>query len=218
MRDRRTPRPVERRRVDLEARAERRAERRAALLDAALTAVRRDGPGVSMDAIAAQAGITKPILYKHFGDRDGLVAALADQFADQLTTELGAALADTEIGDRELLRRTLDTFLGFIERDPQLYAFLVGSALSTTTGEQIAGLIPRISKLVAMVIGERLRAVGADSAVAEPWAYALVGMGHFAGHWWLDRGTLPRQFMVDALTQLAWSGMSSAEPSERTDN
>ena len=69
-----------------------RPDRRPVLLEAAATAIRRHGPGASMTQIAAQAGVTKPILYRHFRDRDGLVHALAERFAGDLMGELQAAL------------------------------------------------------------------------------------------------------------------------------
>ena len=58
--------------------------RRRELLEAADRVVLRDGPGASMNAIAAEAGITKPILYRHFGDKGGLYAALAKRHTDAL--------------------------------------------------------------------------------------------------------------------------------------
>ena len=69
-----------------------RAARREALLDAADRIVRRDGPVASMATIAAEAGITKPILYRHFGDKSGLYAALADRYTGRLLDDLRAAL------------------------------------------------------------------------------------------------------------------------------
>ncbi|BFO19525.1 hypothetical protein SHKM778_59130 [Streptomyces sp. KM77-8] len=54
-------------RTDQQRSAER---RRRELLEAADRVVLRDGPGASMNAIAAEAGITKPILYRHFGDKE----------------------------------------------------------------------------------------------------------------------------------------------------
>ena len=54
--------------------------------------VLRDGPEASMNAIAAEAGITKPILYRHFGDKGGLYRALAKRHTDALLASLRAAL------------------------------------------------------------------------------------------------------------------------------
>src|SRR5687767_9352093 len=73
-------------------RAEARARKRERLLDAAVRAVRREGPNVSMDEIAAEAGVTKPIVYRAFGDREGLTKALADRFADELAASLQGAI------------------------------------------------------------------------------------------------------------------------------
>src|SRR5437763_1568648 len=81
-----------RHRVHTHDRSLRRAERRTELLEAAVRAIRRVGPTVSMDAIAAEAGVTKPIIYRHFGDRVGLASALAEQFGSQLVAELDHAL------------------------------------------------------------------------------------------------------------------------------
>lgn len=63
-------------------------QRRRELLEAADRVVLRDGPKASMNAIAAEAGITKPILYRHFGDKGGLYRALATRHTDGLLAAL----------------------------------------------------------------------------------------------------------------------------------
>src|ERR1044072_7569859 len=102
------------------ARAPRRAARREELLAGAIAVIRRDGPLASMDAIAAEAGVTKPIVYRHFGDRDGLTPAIAAHFAGALFDERRGALAGSAEPE-QILRATIDAYLGFIERDPQIY-------------------------------------------------------------------------------------------------
>ena len=67
-------------------------ERREELLDAAERAIRRAGPQASMDQLAGEAGITKPILYSHFGDRAGLAEALAERTSDMLIPTLSESL------------------------------------------------------------------------------------------------------------------------------
>src|SRR5687767_9777206 len=104
--------------------SEERQARRDALMDAAVEAIREHGPNASMEDLARAAGVTKPILYRHFGHRDGLTAALATRFADGLQSTLQAALvAGTE--PRETLEKTIDAYLEFVERDPAVYRFLV---------------------------------------------------------------------------------------------
>ena len=86
-----------------------REARREALLDAADRIVQRDGPAASMATIAAEAGITKPILYRHFGDKNGLYAALTDRHTERLLVALRAAL-EVPGTRRERVERTVDAY------------------------------------------------------------------------------------------------------------
>ena len=65
-----------------------RAARREQLLDAAIDLIRTAGPEVAMDEIAAACGITKPVLYSHFGDKAGLGDAMAERFSAVLLLSL----------------------------------------------------------------------------------------------------------------------------------
>src|SRR6266498_3874117 len=84
----------------------RRAEKKRELLDAAIRAIERDGPRVSMRAMAAEADVTKPILYRHFGAKGGLYQAIAERYATELLTQIRAALAQ-DLPSRDLLVATL---------------------------------------------------------------------------------------------------------------
>jgi AcrR family transcriptional regulator len=186
----------------------RRLARREELLDAAVEVIRRDGPAVSMEVIAAEAGVTKPIVYRHFGDRSGLVAALAKRFSDDLMGTLQSSLVrDAE--PRDLLVGTIDAYLAFVEREPNLYRFVVQHV--DGGAEEVTGFVRRVAQEVAVVLGERLRQVGYDSGAAEPWAYSLVGMVHLAGDWWVERGAMPRARLVEYLTTLVWDGMAGLD-------
>jgi AcrR family transcriptional regulator len=185
-----------------------RDERRAELLDAAERAIRRVGPGASMDEIAAEAGITKPILYAHFGDKAGLVQALAARVAAELNRTVGDAL--TSSGEpRAVVSSTIDAFCAFIESETELYRFLVQTARLDTNA---AGprLLTDIGSQIAVTLGGALRRAGADSGAAEPWAFAIVGMTFGGATWWLQRRTMARSDLVEYLTQLLWSGLSGS--------
>lgn len=109
--------------------------RRRELLEAADRVVLRDGPKASMNAIAAEAGITKPILYRHFGDKAGLYQALAVRHTDALLDSLRAAL-DAPAERRRRVEATLDTYLVAIEARPQVYRFLMHPAEDSHTAER----------------------------------------------------------------------------------
>jgi AcrR family transcriptional regulator len=189
----------------------RRAERREALLEAAIGAVRAHGPGVTMEQLAAAGGVTKPILYRHFGDREGLIAAIAERFSTELLAHVVTPLSATDAEPRQLLEATVDGYVAFVEREPSLYRFLVRQAAGRPDGhDRVGGLIDAIAKQVAVVIGEQLRALGADSGAAVPWAYGIIGFVHQASDWWLDDRTLPRTTLVTYLTSLLWDGLLGA--------
>ncbi|HVM09774.1 MAG TPA: TetR/AcrR family transcriptional regulator [Acidimicrobiales bacterium] len=194
--------------------ADRRNARREELLDAALIAIRRLGPSASMNELAAEAGVTKPILYRHFGDRDGLVAALAARFTADLMGELQAALAqsaDTTADPRSTVESTVDAFVRFLESDPDVYRLLVHRAVREQPGaaEALGGFLRQVGQAIALVLGEQLRAVGADSGGAEVLAHGIVGLVHSAGDWWLENPTMPRARLVAYVTDLLWGGLSS---------
>lgn len=213
LQDRRHPRP---RRLAADRLAHR-EERRAELLEGALAAIRRHGPGVSMTQIAAAAGVTKPILYRHVGGREEIVAALTERFVAELTQRLQGAIGDGAGDPRELLATGVDAYLELIERETDLYRFLLRHAGEVPGGaEVLSRVIRQIGQTTVGTIGERLRSAGGDSGAAEPWGYGIVGMVHAAGDWWLEHRTMPRERLVAYLVSLAWDGMAGAVRQEQS--
>ncbi|MER8197988.1 TetR family transcriptional regulator [Streptomyces microflavus] len=199
--------------------------RRRELLEAADRVVLRDGPQASMNAIAAEAGITKPILYRHFGDKGGLYRALAKRHTDALLSALRAAL-DAPAERRARVEATLDTYLAAIEARPQVYRFLMHPAdgadsaisaeasLSTEQGFDVgrhsAPLLRRLGEELGQVIAERVD-LGPDSELtARIWGHGIVGMMHAAGDWWLGDRPCTRERLVRSLADLLWGRLAEA--------
>jgi AcrR family transcriptional regulator len=192
------------------AQARARAQRRDDLLDASVALIRSDGPFVSMEQIAAACGVTKPILYRHFGDRDGIVMALAERFVARLEGLLAPALT-SDAPAEDLLRRTIDAYLRLVESDTNLYRFLSAHA-GADRRDLLAALV---AEGVSVALAQRLADAGEDPLRARPWAYGLVGMVHFAGDWWADDRTLTREGLVDQLMALAWNGLADLDLDRR---
>ncbi|KAF4410491.1 MULTISPECIES: TetR family transcriptional regulator [Streptomyces] len=199
------------------------ARRRKELLEAADRVVLRDGPGASMNAIAAEAGITKPILYRHFGDKGGLYRALAVRHTDGLLAGLRAAL-DAPANRRDRVERTLDTYLAAIEARPQVYRFLMHpgedsgqpeSEQGFDAGRQSAPLLRRMGEELAQVIAERVDLGTGGEELARVWGHGIVGMMHAAGDWWLRERPCPRETLVRHLADLLWGRLAAA--GDRTD-
>ncbi|MHC5258120.1 TetR family transcriptional regulator [Streptomyces sp. UC4497] len=199
-------------RADQQSAAER---RRRELLEAADRVVLRDGPGASMNAIAAEAGITKPILYRHFGDKGGLYAALATRHTDALLASLRAAL-DAPAERRERVEATLDTYLAAIEARPQVYRFLMHPSEGAPAesgfdiGRHSAPLLRRMGEELAEVIEERVDLGPGSQQLARVWGHGIVGMMHAAGDWWLGDRPCERAELVRALADLLWGRLAAA--------
>ncbi|MFJ9041747.1 TetR family transcriptional regulator [Streptomyces sp. NPDC102406] len=203
-------------RTDQRAEQQSAAERRRReLLEAADRVVLRDGPGASMNAIAAEAGITKPILYRHFGDKGGLYAALAKRHTDALLASLRAAL-DAPAERRERVEATLDTYLAAIEARPQVYRFLMHPADVSPAdpgfdvGRHSAPLLRRMGEELADVIEERVDLGPAGQQLARVWGHGIVGMMHAAGDWWLGERPCTRAELVQGLADLLWGRLAAA--------
>ncbi|WP_329321202.1 TetR family transcriptional regulator [Streptomyces sp. NBC_01262] len=190
--------------------------RRRELLEAADRVVLRDGPEASMNAIAAEAGITKPILYRHFGDKSGLYRALAERHTNALLSTLRAAV-DKPNDRRDRVEATLHAYLSAIEAAPQVYRFLMHPAEVAGDGEKgfdfgghSAPLLRRMGEELAQVIIERLD-LGPDSEVlARVWGHGIVGMMHAAGDWWLAERPTSRDELVRHLADLLWGRLAAA--------
>jgi AcrR family transcriptional regulator len=160
-----------------------------------------------MDAMAAEAGITKPILYRYFGDRDGLMTAVAGCFAGELVARL-ELIVDSAEPPAERVRKAIDCYVAFIEEDPALYGFFAHHA--SIGGPAVWSVVDRVAATLARTLGEELRATGVDSAPAETWAYGLVGMVHLAGAQWAARPTIPRHRLIEYLTELTRFGLEGS--------
>ncbi|MGD9526638.1 TetR family transcriptional regulator [Pseudonocardia sp.] len=189
-------------------REQRRAQRRAEMVRAAMDAVRAHGPGVSVAEIAAAAGITKPVLYRHFTDRADLQRAVGEQAAALLFTRIAPELL-LQRPPVEQIRAAVDAFLAGIEAEPELWRFVVHHPIEASMGEEIAEDVrQRIAAILASLIRERLGQTGRDASGAEAWAQGLVGMVQSAGDWWLERRTITRAALTDHLTALIWGGLA----------
>jgi AcrR family transcriptional regulator len=193
------------------------AARRDQLLAAAVAAIEAEGAQVTMTRMAAEAGVTKPVLYRYFGDRRGVYEAVAAVFAAGLLAELRGALAQGG-SPRRLLASALDTYLAYVERQPEVYRFLTRRLPAETASghETVIGFVHRIAADVAGVLSERLRAAKVDAVHADLLAFGITGMVQLAGERWQERATMRRDEVVHHLTDLLWNGLARVEGSGPT--
>lgn len=179
--------------------------RRAELADAAIRAIRAIGADASMSDIAAEAGISKPVLYHHFGDKAGLATAIGDRFLAELGTSLEIIFDGTD-DPRAAVAQAIDVFVTFAEREPALHRFLVEGSQGTGRG---AGELPVLPALAAQVAAFMVTGFGVQGSAAELEVRSIALMGAvFEGvGWWLDRRSPTREQLVATLADLVCNGL-----------
>jgi AcrR family transcriptional regulator len=194
-----------------------RAQRRAELVDATLAAVGKHGAGVGMEEIAAEAGTSKTVVYRHFADRAELHVAVCNRVASQLLPKLREAI-EGNARPREMVAAAIETYLAFLEADPELYRFVVHPP-QLDRPDPLTGLADLVGEQAAAAVSVALQQAGRDPAAAAPWGHGVVGLVRSAADWWLraERPML-RSELAAHLTELAWSGLSTIgnHPQEET--
>jgi AcrR family transcriptional regulator len=175
------------------------AERRALIVDGAGRLFGERGyEATRLDEIAAAAGVTKPILYRHFDSKRDLYLALLDRHRSDLSSFIPAMPAQGTAAER--LRALLDLWLSYVESHSYSWKMLfrdtgggpeVAARRREVHAEARAVLVEAIAALAQRPIPRRER---------EPLA-ELISMGMAAlVLWWIEDGTVSRAAVLDALT------------------
>ncbi|MWA11659.1 TetR/AcrR family transcriptional regulator [Streptomyces sp. BA2] len=190
------------------------AERREQLLDIGRTLFAAKGfEGTSVEEIAAKAGVSKPVVYEHFGGKEGLYAVVVDREMRALLDGVTGAL--TAGHPRELLEQAAFALLDYIETYTDGFRILVrDSPVAQSTGT-FASLISDIATQVEDILGQEFKTRGFDQKLAPLYAQALVGMVALTGQWWLDVRKPKKAEVAAHLVNLAWHGLDGLEPKPR---
>jgi len=192
-----------------------RAEREQQMLDVAQDLFARRGyAAVTMDEVAAAVGVTKPLLYNYFGNKERLYLACLGRTADALTTCVTNAL--TEPGDPgEGLRAGLRAFFAFVESDRASWQVLYDETLPQ--GGQIAEHIDAYREQLTGLVGAALRELdpAPDPVLLPGMAHALLGAVESLSRWWLrdEAGDLTAAETAEAIIALVGPGL--ARPARR---
>jgi len=185
-----------------------RAQRRAELTEAAIDAIRRFGPEVQMEAIAAHAGVSKPVLYRYFADKSELWLAVGQRASAMVLEAIVPAVAAVS-EERAAVGAAVDAYLAHIEADTNLYRFVVHQREIARQQDVVTDVVDTVASGLARILGDRLRALGLDSGPALPWAYGIVGYVQTAGDWWLrHQQPISREALADYLTTFLWGGIT----------
>jgi AcrR family transcriptional regulator len=189
-------------------------ERREQLVDIGRALFAERGfEGTSVEEIAHKAGVSKPVVYEHFGGKEGLYAVVVDREMRMLLDMVTSALTGGH--PRELLEQAAFALLDYIEQSTDGFRILVrDSPVAQSTGS-FASLISDIATQVEDILGLEFEQRGFEPKLAPMYAQALVGMVALTGQWWLDVRRPKKADVAAHLVNLAWNGLSGLEPRPR---
>ncbi len=189
-------------------------QRREQLLDVGRTLFAERGfDATSVEEVAHRAGVSKPVVYGHFGGKEGLYAAVAERESERLLGMLTAALSEGH--PREVLHQTAAAFLEYVEQCTDGFRILLrGSGVGSSMGT-LTTLLDDVATRAEEILARAFVVHGYQASLAPMYAQMLVGMVAFTGQWWLDARAPAREDIVAHVVNLAWNGLSrlDAEPS-----
>ncbi|WP_030427531.1 TetR/AcrR family transcriptional regulator [Allokutzneria albata] len=183
-------------------------ERRQQLLDIGRKLFAEKGfDGTSIEEVAHRAGVSKPVVYEHFGGKEGLYAVVVDREMQVLLDGMVSALSVAD-HPRELLERAASSLLDYIEDSTDGFRILVrDSPVAASTGT-FSSLLNDIASQVEDILGQQFSSRGYDAKLAALYAQALVGMVALTGQWWLEARKPKKDDVVAHLVNLCWNGLS----------
>ena len=164
----------------------------------------------TVEDIAAAAGVSKPVVYEHFGGKEGLYAVVCDRELAYLGAEITEALQGE--GSRRRIERAAMALLRYVEERTDGFRILVRES-SPAGGSSYSTLLNDATSSVTYILEEEFAARGFDPVTTIVYAQALVGMVSGTAQWWLDVRTPPKEEVAAHIVNLCFNGLSHLDPS-----
>lgn len=167
---------------------------------------------VSVEEIAAHAKVSKPIVYEHFGGKEGLYAVVVDREMRTLNDTLMEALSEPDAHPRQIVERTTLALLTYIEENAEGFQVLVRDSPTTDPTSSFSSLLGDISTRVGQILEEWFKRQKMPAKNAMYYAQMLVGMTVYSGQYWADRRKLSKEELAALIVNLAWNGLRGMDP------
>lgn len=163
--------------------------------------------GASIEEIAARAGVTRPVVYEHFGGKEGIYAVVVDREMRNLLSMVTVAISDSDEARAQLEGAAL-ALLRYVEEHSDGFRILTRDSHAASGTGSFASLISELASRVEHVLAEQFRSRGYDPKLAPLYAQSLVGMVALTGQWWLEVRKPKREVVAAHLVNLAWNGLA----------
>ncbi len=180
--------------------------RRAQLVDVGRSVFAKRGyEAASLEEIADRANVSRPILYEHFGGKEGLHAVIIDRELDYLVRRITEAIASGTSHER--LEGAALAFLSYVKDHPDGFAVLTHDAPVATARGGMSALLNDLSDRVSEIFAAAFKSAGHDPKFAPIYANALIGMVTSVGQWWTEVRKPPVEDVAAHITAFAWMGL-----------
>ncbi|GDX25909.1 hypothetical protein LBMAG12_02830 [Actinomycetes bacterium] len=175
------------------------------VLDAAERVIRRDGAGSSLEAVAVEAGVTKPIVYDRVGGRADLADALAERLSDRMVLATRTALAGETLSQMGLTR-FIEANLRTVADNRELFLYVTGGSTEQTALGRLS-LAERSTTPLTKTLAVWRSSIQQDPGVAEAWAFGIVGMLQMVSQWWITQDDRSAEEVAGQISELLWNGL-----------
>jgi AcrR family transcriptional regulator len=184
--------------------------RREQLLDVGRVLFAEKGfEATSIEEVAARAGVSKPVVYEHFGGKEGLYAVVVDREMSALLDRITSALTGGH--PRELVEQAALALLTYIEDETDGFRVLTRDAPVGSGHGTFSSLLIDIATQVEYILAREFAERGLQPKLAGMYAQMLVGMVALTGQWWLEVRKPKREEVAAHLVNLGWNGLSGLE-------
>ena len=166
---------------------------------------------VSVEEIAATAKVSKPIVYEHFGGKEGLYAVVVDREMRALTDALINALSDPQAHPRQIVERTALALLTYVEENAEGFRVLTRDSPKTDPAGSFNSLLGDISIRVEDILTEAFKRQHLPAKGVPYYAQMLIGMTVYTCQYWADQRKLSKEQLAAHIVNLAWHGLSRME-------
>jgi AcrR family transcriptional regulator len=157
----------------------------------------------SIEDVARTAGITRPIVYSHFGTKEGVYLACVRRARTAFQQALVEAVSSSD-DPLDQIKRGGEVLLEWLERNPRKWKLLFAS--STLLPAEFAAELEHMRFETIGQIAELLRAgmPGTELERVMACAHAISGIGERLGHWWLANPGIGRAAVLEHLQATTW--------------
>lgn len=159
--------------------------------------------GASVEEIASRAGVSKPVVYEHFGGKEGLYAVIVDRELNHISQLVTQALATGR--SKQRIEQAVMALLTYVEEETDGFRILVrpGRSYSTLMNDFVA----QVSHILAKAFTKQ----GLNPDFAVLYGQALVGTVSMTAQWWLEEKSPSKEIVASHIVNLCWNGLAGLE-------